>query len=103
MFRVVLAGYEKTPFPRKYRELLADYEGRLGCGEENPFCRTHFDGDAGEYRVLQLAVGSGRGFYKFLGSDPGRFDELVALLVCAMFPRHLALCGAARVLKEYHR
>lgn len=102
MFRVVLVGYEKTPFPRKYRELFADYERRFGSGEENPFCRTHFDGQAGEYKVLQYAVGCGRSFYEFLGSDPDHFDKLVALLVRA-FPRHLAVCAAARVLKEYHR
>lgn len=102
MFRV--AGYEKTPSVlRSYRELLADYEDRLGAGEDNPFHRTHFDGEAGEYKFLQLAVGAARCFYEFLGHDPRRFDELVALLQRARFPEHLARCGAARALKEFHR
>ncbi len=99
---VFRAGYEKAPFAHKFRELFADYEDRFGKGEENPFHRVDFDAEEGEYKLLLHAVACARVFYEFLGRDPCRFDELVVLLVRGYFPRHLALCGAARAVKEYH-
>ena len=100
--KVFRAGYEKTPFFHKYCELLADYEDRVGKGEENPFHRGDFDAKEGEYKLLLHAVACARVFYELLGRDPCRFDELVEFLVRGYFPRHLALCGAARALKEFH-
>jgi hypothetical protein len=92
-------GYEKTPF-HDYRELRARYDGQFGKGEDNPFHRIEFDAE--DDKQLYFAVACGRVFYDFLDRKPSQFDQLVEFLVRGYFSRHVALCAAARVLREVH-